>query len=140
GLARELCAYGAKLSGRFISEEDPPFDKGYADYEVYLCILAGDNVEAGLDHFRRKAETADPEMYGTYAAEGLVDLLLRLARGPEAVGVARKHLADPQGGQLPCRGVAELRRRFGGYGRLAEVARGQGGAVHYLAGLIAGRK
>jgi hypothetical protein len=140
GLARELCAYGAKLSGRFISEEDPPFDKGYADYEVYLSILAGDNVEAGLDHFRRKAETADPEMHGTYAAEVLVNLLLRLNRGREAVAVARKHLANPQGRQLTCPGVAELCQRFGDYGTLAEVAREQGDAVHYLAGLIAGRK
>ncbi len=137
GLARELCRSGKKLTGRFLGQEDPPFDQGYADYEVYLSILDGDNVEAGLNHFREKVETTDPETYGTYAAEVLVNLLLRLDRGKEAVAVARKYLANPEGRQLTCPGVSELCQRFGDYATLAEVAREQNDAVHYLAGLIA---
>jgi hypothetical protein len=139
-LARELCAYGAKLTGRFLGREDPPFDKGYADYEVYLSILAGDDVEAGLKHFREKVETTDVQEYGTFAAEVLVNLLLKLDRGAEAVAVARKYFANPEGRQLTCPGLNELCQRFEDWGTLADVAKEQGDAVHYLAGRIAGRK
>jgi hypothetical protein len=138
-LARELCAYGKRLSGRFLNEEDPPFDKGYADYEVYLGLIARVDVEKGLDHFRHKVETTDPQEFGTGAAEVLVNLLLRLDRGPEAVAVARKYLANPEGRQLSCPSLSELCQRFGDYATLAEVAREQGDPVHFLAGLIAAR-
>jgi hypothetical protein len=137
GLARELCAYGAKLSDRYGGSDDPPFEKGYDDYEVYLSVLAGDGVEKGLDHFRKKAAEADPEEIGTYPAEVLVNLLLKVDRGPEAVEVARRHLSNTQGRQLTCPNLTELCQRFAAYQTLAEVAREQGDAVHYLAGLIA---
>jgi hypothetical protein len=136
-LARELCAYGAKLTGRFLGREDPPFDQGYTDYEVYLSILAGDSVETGLNHFRRKVETTDMQEYGTFAAEVFVNMLLKLDRGPEAVAVARKYLANPEGRQLTCPGLNELCQRFKEWDTLAEAAKEQGDAVHYLAGLIA---
>jgi hypothetical protein len=139
-LARELCAYGRKLTGRFLGREDPPFDQGYADYEVYLSIVAGDNVEAGLDHFREKVENTDTQEYGTFAAEVMVNLLLRFDRGGESISVARKYLANPEGRQLSCPGVNELCQRFHDWDTLAEVAREQGDAVHYLAGMIAGKK
>jgi hypothetical protein len=138
-MARELCLYGSKLSGRFLGEEGPPFDCGYADYAVYLSILAGDEVEKGLAHFRRKADEADPEEVGTYPAEVLVNLLLRLGRGPEAVEVARKHLAraSAEGRQFTCPNLNELCQHFGAYAELAEVAREQNDVVHFLAGRIA---
>jgi hypothetical protein len=139
-LARELCSYGAKLTGRFLGREDPPFDKGYADYGVYLAILAGDDVEAGLKHFRKKVETTDLQEYGTFAAEVLVNLLLRLDRGKEAIAVAHQYLANPEGRQLSCPGLSELCQRFRDWGSLAEAAREQGDAVHYLAGMIAAKK
>lgn len=139
-LARELCAYGAKLSGRYGSSEDPPFENGYADYDVYLAVLAGDDVEKGLDHFRKKAAEADPEEIGTYPAEVLVNLLLKVDRGPEAVRVARRYLSNTGGRQLTCPNLNELCQRFGAYDTLAEAAKEQGDAVHYLAGLIAAKK
>src|SRR5262249_8319323 len=77
-LARDLCAYGQKLSPRFAYPTDPPFDKQYEDYDVYLSILSGESVEKGIAHFRKKAEEADPDTIGTYPAQVLVNLLLRL--------------------------------------------------------------
>lgn len=136
-LARELCQYGKKLQGRFVGEDSPPFDGGYADYEVYLSILAGDRVEEGLAHFRNKLETADPEEVGTYPAEVLVNLLLKLGRGREAVEVARKHLTQSEGRQLTCPNLNELCQRFGAYEALAEAAKQHGDLVHFLAGRIA---
>jgi hypothetical protein len=138
-LARELCAYGQRLSPRFRYPGEPPFEDQYEDYGVYLAALAGDRTEERLDHFRRKAEAADPENEGTAPAEVLVNLFLRLDRPAEALAVARRHLAKTDHQQLACPGIAELCQRVGDYRTLAEVAREQGDAVHFMAGLIAGR-
>lgn len=136
-MARELCDYGNRLSTQFHYPGDPPFEDHYRDYGVYLSILAGENVEEGIAHFRAKAEQADPEEVGTYPAQVLVNLLLRLERPGEALAVARQFLAatDPQ--QLSCPSIPELCQRAGDYQALAEVAREQGDAVHFLAGLLA---
>lgn len=142
-MARELCAYGQRLSGRFMGrQEDPPFEEGYRDYEVYLSILAGDGIEQGLAHFQRKVDTCDPEEVGTYPAEVLVNLLLRLGRGEQALAVARRHLAsaEQQGRQLTCPNLNELCQRLRAYDTLAEVARELNDPVYYLAGLLAARK
>jgi hypothetical protein len=139
-LARELCAYGQRLSPRFQYATDPPFDEQYRDYGVYLATLAGDGVEEGLAHFRAKAEKADPEEVGTFPAEVLVNLLLRVGRPAEALSVARKHLAGAGDRRLSCPGIAELCEQAKDYRALAEVARQQNNPVHFIAGLIAAGK
>ncbi len=136
-MARELCEYGQHLSGRFVHPGDPPFEDLYRAIGIYLAILAGDNVEEGLDYFRRQAEQADPETIGTYPAQVLVNLLLRLERPTEALAVARKYLATADNRQLSCPSIVELCRKVGDYRTLAEVAREQGDPVHFLAGLLA---
>ena len=136
-LARELCVYGCKLSGRFLAQDDVPFERGYADYRVYLDILAGHQVEQGLAHFRGKLEAADPDQLGTYPAEVLVNLYLKLGRGREAIAVARQYLREVSGRPLTCPNLNELCQKTGEYGLLAETAREQGDPVHFLAGLLA---
>jgi hypothetical protein len=139
-LARELCTYGERIPEHLRYNSDPPFDNLYRDYGVYLSILAGEHVEEGLAHFRAKADSADPETVGTYPAQVLVNLLLRLGRPKEALEVARRHLVNADPRHLSCPGVLELCARAGDYGAFAEVAREQGDPVHYLAGLIAAGK
>ena len=140
-LAREMCAYGAKLTGRFLGRDEPPFDGGYADYDIYLGILDGDDTEGGLAHFRRKVEVADPQEVGTYPAEVFVNLLVKLGRGKEAIEIARKYLidAEAEGRQLTCPNLNELCQRYHAYDVLSQVARERGDAVHYLAGLLAAK-
>jgi hypothetical protein len=135
-MARELCIYGMRIPTRLRYPADPPFDDQYRDYGVYLAILAGDKVEEGIAHFRKKADDADPETVGTYPAQVLVNLLLRLNRLPEALAVARKHLAAADGRQISCPSISELCQRANDYRTLAEVAREQGDAVHFVAGMI----
>lgn len=137
-LARGLCAYGVRLSPGLRGDNDPPFEGTYADYRVYLDVLAGADVEAGLDHFRAKTERFAAEGY-QFPAEVLVNLLLRVDRLPEALEVARKYLSGADDRQLSCPGVTELARRARDYAALAETAKGKGDPVNYLAGLIAGR-
>ena len=137
-MARELCEYGQRLSGQFQYPGDPPFEDHYRDYGVYLSILAGDDVEGGLAHFRAKAAEADPYEVGTYPAQVLVNLLLRLDRPAEALAAARQFLASADPQQLSCPSIPDLCQRAGDYRTLAEVAREQGDPVHFLAGLLAG--
>jgi hypothetical protein len=137
-LARELCEYGRRLSGKFVQPGDPPFEELYPAHDAYLAILQGDDVERHLAYFRAQAEKADPEEVGTYPAEVLVNLLVRLGRPGEALAVARKYLSKAEG-RLSCPGVGELCEKVKDYRALAEVARERGDAVHYLAGLIAAR-
>jgi hypothetical protein len=135
-LARELCEYGAKLRGRWSQPGDPPFEELYPSMGKYLAILAGDQVEENLGYFREQAEKADPNEVGTFPAEVLVNLLLRLGRDREALEVARKYLAAPSGRRLSCPSVVELCTKLGDYATLAETARSQGDAIHFLAGLL----
>jgi hypothetical protein len=139
-IARELCEYGGRLSGRFKSAGDPPFEDLYKSHGIYLAILAGENVEQNLNYFREQAENADPQTIGTYPAEVLVNLLLRLNRPAEALAVARKHLLGPHSHQLTCPSVAELCQKVNDFRTLAEVAREQGDPVHFMAGLLGAKK
>lgn len=136
-LARELCDYGRNLSGSFKSQGDPPFDEPYKDHDVYLAILQGENVEAGIAHFKAKADVGTDEV-GTGPAEVLVQLLQRMGRMNEALEVAQKHLAKSDNTWLTF--MADLCRKANNYGVLADVAREQGNAVQFVAGLLASKR
>jgi hypothetical protein len=137
-LARDLCAYGERLSDSFKFASDPPFENTYADYKILLDVLDGENVESGLKHFRDKIEPAAAEG-STFPAEVYVNLLLRVGRKDEALAVAKKYLAG-ENRQLSCPGVYELCQQAGDFAGLAGAARTRGGGVNFLAGLIAGSK
>jgi hypothetical protein len=140
GLARELCAYGKRLSPRFRGRSEPPFEDLYEAHDRYLSILTGEDVEGGLAYFREQAEKAEAAGEGTFSAEVLVNLLLKLERPKEALAVARKHLVNADGRQLTCPGVVELAQQVGDYRMLADAAREKGDAVHFLAGLLGERR
>jgi hypothetical protein len=135
--ARELCLYGTHLGDTFKNHADPPFDEPYKDQDVYLGILMGDNVEAGLAHFRAKADRGTDEV-GSGPAEVLVQLLQRLGRVNEALVLAGKHLARADNTWLTY--ITELCRKANDYRVLVEAARENGNAVQFLAGLLASRK
>jgi hypothetical protein len=139
GLARELCKYGQKLSPRFQQVTDPPFENQYQDYDVFLAILQGEEVDKGLAYFRKKAEDADPDTVGTYPAEVLVNLLMRLKRPKDAIEISRRFLTKLGDGRLSCPSFVELCQQTGDYQALAEVSREQENPVNFLAGLVAAR-
>jgi hypothetical protein len=138
-LARELCKYGQKLSTRFGFQTDPPFENMYVDYDIFLSILIGDDVEKNLDHFRKKAADADPETVGPYPAEVLVNLLLRIGRPAEALEISRKHLAANVEGRHTCPSFVELCQQTKNYQALADVAREQGNPINFTAALLANK-
>jgi hypothetical protein len=139
-LARELCAYGQRLSPRFQYPGEPPFEDQYRDYDMYLSVLAGSNPDQGIAHFRAKAEKADPETVGTLPAEVLVNLLVRVNRPAEALEVARRFLSRSNNPSPACPSLAELCRLTNDYHTLAAVGREQGDPVQFMAGLLAAGK
>src|SRR5262249_8252037 len=84
-LARELCAYGRTLSPSFRTPGAPPFEEPYRDHDVYLAVLLGDNVEAGVGHFRAKAGMGLDEG-GSGAAGGRGRRLEKWGRAGGGVG------------------------------------------------------
>ena len=116
--AIELCEYGARLSPKMRFPGDPPFDDLYADHRLYLQVLAGEAVDAGLAHFRQKAESVDLDEVGTRPAEVYVNLLLLAGRQTDAATAARIMLtmADERArwaarGRWSCRGVKAITPR-----------------------------
>jgi hypothetical protein len=136
-MARELCEYGRRQKPRYQYPGDPPFEHQYDDYAVYLAIVAGEQVEEGLAHFRAKVEGNDLTKIGTYPAAVLVNLYVRLGRLSEALAVARQYLSSTEGPPPACPSIAELCKETKDFQTLAQVAREQGDPVHFIAGLLA---
>lgn len=138
-LARELCEYGRHLAPHLQGGGDAPFDEMYADYLAFLNVVAGIEVEAGVERFRAKA-AREAEEGNTHPAQVYVNLLLRANRTADALAAAKTFLMTEDDARLVCPGVAELAKRVGDYAALADAAKSRADAVGYLAGLIAGRK
>lgn len=138
-LARELCAYGKRLSSTLQYQGHAPFDNTYVDVDRYLGVLLGEDVEAGLEHFRAKI-TADPDGPDALSASVLVKLLVRLDRPADALKIAQEFLALEDERSLPCPGPFELATKLGDYEAFAATAKARHDPVHFLAGLIAGTK
>jgi hypothetical protein len=130
-LARSLAAFGARLPERFRLAGPAPFDEGYADYAAALAVVAGDGVYEHLEHFRRKAERAQPD--DTAAAELYVNLLLKADRPRDALAAAQTFVLHADDRRLSCPGVYDLAHRLGDFPAMAAAARERGDAVHYLA-------
>jgi hypothetical protein len=135
-LAIELCEYGKKLSPMFHYRGDPPFEDIYADHGVFLRTLLGEDVEAGIAHFRKKAEESDPLEIGTGPAQILVVLLTRLKRYDEAVDLSLKFLSDADQNQLACPNVLQLCQLAENRMKLMEIARQKGDLLGFAAGLL----
>lgn len=140
--ARELTAYGERLSERYKYAGEPPFEDLYAGMGRYLDAQLGRNTEAAIAHFSSKlpaaADPDDPASLGP--AQVLVRLLDRLSRAEEAAEVAIRHLAAVPEGMLICPTIAELCLKAGRADRLAEFARARGDAVQYAAAVLTSRE
>jgi hypothetical protein len=132
--AVDLTEYGRRLAPRLQFEGPPPFERIFDDHRVYLRALLGQDVAAAIDHFRAKLGPRDPQAgEDTIPAQTLVNLLVRLGRIDEAIGVAAAWLADLPDSALFCPGVAQLCHRAGDPARLAAIARDHRDLVHYTA-------
>lgn len=86
--ARDLTQYGRKLHHQFQYPGDEPFVDFYPAYSAFYSILTGDNVDAALKLFERKAKSVDAAQAGHGAVETYVDLLDRCGRSRQAIDAA----------------------------------------------------
>ncbi len=118
-----MSEYGRRLGEMYQFPGNPPFEKVFEDYGVYIRTVIGRDIEGGLNHFRGKIETCDPQIAGTTPAQVLVNLLVRLGRAAEAADVAVRHLSAADAQFLTCPNVLQLCQMAGDYSRLADVSR-----------------
>jgi len=86
--AWDLTQYGRRLHHQFQYPGDEPFVDFYPAYTAFYAILLGENVDAGLKVFERKARSVDTAEHGTAAVETYVDLLDRIGRHQQAIDTA----------------------------------------------------
>jgi hypothetical protein len=136
--AIEMTEYGDKLAPMFHYKGDPPFENIYVDYGIFLRALAGENANAAIAHFRKKASDADPEdQAGAAAAQVLVMLLGRLKRYHEAIDVSLEFLQGIEPNQLACPSVLQLCEQAGDYSRMMQIAEEKGDLLNFAAGAVA---
>jgi hypothetical protein len=132
-LAIELCEYGKHLSTQFKYRAEPPFEDVYVDHAAYLSALAGDNVDAYIEHFLAKVRASDLD---TTPAQVLVALLTRLKRYQEAIDISLEHLSQTAGEQLVCPTIPQLCQLAGDYARLKQLARERGDLLSFMAATL----
>ena len=138
-LLHGLAEYGRCLSEMYQFPGNPPFEKVFEDYAVYIGTVLGRDVESGLDHFRKKIETCDRRVAGTTPAQVLVNLLVRIGRPREAADVAMEHLAEADHQFLTCPNALQLCQMAGDYERLAEVSRQRRDLLSFAAATMQAR-
>jgi hypothetical protein len=124
-MALEMAEYGQRLDPMYHFRGDPPFEETYRDSAVYLKTLLGEDVEAGVAHFRAKITRPEDAL----AAEVLINLLSLLHRYPEAIQVSIEYLPEAS---------LQLCQLAGDYATLRNVARQREDAVGFAAGIIQG--
>ena len=133
-LAVDLTEYGRRLASRLQLAGMPPFEQTFEDHRVFLRALLGQDVDAAINHFRKKLEAVvDDALEKSMPAQVLVNLLVRLEKIDEAIDLAAERLAHLPEQALTCPGFAQLCQQRGRMDRLAEVARQRGDLVHFLA-------
>ena len=116
--AWELTQYGRRLHHQFQYPGDEPFVDFYPAYATFYATLLGENVDAGLKFFERKARSVDPAEHGTAAIETYVDLLDRVGRSAEAVNAAIELVPD----DVPPQRIVPLLIDIAGRGKAAGEA------------------
>lgn len=119
--AWELTQYGKRLHHQLQYPGEEPFVDFYPSYQTFYAVLLGQEVEAGLQQFERKARGVDPLQHGTAAIETYIDLLDRVGRPADAVAAAVELMPDEVPPQRVVPLLIDMARRAGA-GRQAVFA------------------
>jgi hypothetical protein len=130
-LFHELCEYGKRLAPAFQAKGQAPFENPAVDYGEFVLAMLGSDVDARVAHFRKIAETSDPEMAGTAPAQFLVNFLVKLGRFREALDVALEYSLYER--ELQCPSPIQLCRLAGDYQKLKELALAKNDLLSYVA-------
>jgi hypothetical protein len=122
-LAVDLAEYAQRLDPMYHFRGDPPFEDTYRDIGVYLKALVGEDVDAGIAHFR--ARIASPQ--DALGAEVLINLLSRLKRYAEAIQISLEFLPEAS---------LQLCQQAGDYSKLGAIAEERNDTVAFAAAII----
>lgn len=136
-LAMQLCEYGAKLEKTHRYPDQPPFEDAYPDSLAYFKIISGIEVDAGLERFKQKALTANPDEVGTLPAEVYVSLLRAAGKIDEAVAFAARKLNYTGPYRNPALALNDLCQNTGRFEDMAKLAAKRGDLITYVGALIA---
>lgn len=125
--ARDLCAYGKKLKGRFVPTGESPFDPLFEGYDRFLAAINKEDTDTQVHWFEAHA-TRELAEGNAYPAEVLRKLLDRLGRKKESLAWAGKTLSAQALAQ-PCREAED-------FSPMIEAAKAQGDVVHLVAALL----
>ena len=135
-LALDIANYGRQLHPQYQYPGDEPFLDLYPASIAFFSALLGEQVEAGIRYFTRKADTVDQQEYGLLAVEVLIDLLSRCGRHAEAMAAYAKRI--PPGGRTM--GIAptllQLSERLGSYAQMQEICQQRQDLLGYAAALL----
>ncbi len=134
-LALDLARYGAKLHPQYQYPGEEPFLDLYPASIAFFGALLGDQVDAGIRYFARKADSVDREQYGSVAVEVYIDLLSRCGRHREAL--EEYHLRLPPGTRTM--GIApsllQLSQRLGEFELMGTICRERDDLLGFAAAL-----
>jgi len=100
--ALELSRYGEGLADDLKYPGEVPFEEVYSDHLHYYSTLLAQNVDAGLEHFRKKIAQHDAAQYGGIVIEAYVELLARVGQNDQAIDLQIEQLL----GKYPVLGIA----------------------------------
>lgn len=121
--ALDLAVYGRHLHPQYQYNTEEPFEPLYPMSIAFFRTLLGDNVELGLQQFRRKAEELPTEDVGTVAIETYVDLLARIGRYEEATAELLKRMRPGSRPMGIAPSLLELSRMSGNYDSMQNRSR-----------------
>lgn len=135
-MALEMAEYGTHLYGDLQYRGDPPFEDFHRDHAIYLNARLGRGVDEAIAHFRQKVASYDYDQIGTYPAQTLVRMLLKLGRPPEAVEVFEQFVGETDPAYLSCPPLDDLCRLARDFERLKGLARQQDDLLRYAAAVL----
>ena len=93
-LAIELAEYGSRLDAQFQYAGEAPFDEFYPAHKQFLSALLDVDREEALTYFQNKLDSEPDVEDKQMIAYVMVDLLQRVGRTDDAIGLAHEFLAD----------------------------------------------
>ncbi len=140
-LARDLTAYGLRLSSQFQYQGDEPFRDIYPSNALYLGALLGENVDEAVAYFRQKAKELDTNEHGSQPMETYVQLLDRINRPQEAIDALIAFSDDPQNQDAQVVPILlELSDKVGDFDKVKHLCRQRGNVLGFASGLIQSAK
>jgi len=132
----ELCDYGKRLSPRFQTKGNPPFENQYEAYDHYIQALLGNDAEEHVEYFRRQIAESDAEAAGDAPGRTLVRLLVSLNRPADALDVLLRDVFEDAPYGVPVPSALHLCYQSKDFARMTALARERGDPLSYAAGSI----